>query len=50
VARSDGKARVHSGLVGWVLNRIHRCSKALGVLAILPGIAGLCSPDVALRV
>ena len=29
VARRDGKARIHSGVIGWVLNRIHRCSKAL---------------------
>jgi hypothetical protein len=28
VARGDGKARVHSGLVDWGLNRIHRCSEA----------------------
>src|SRR3982074_2852075 len=30
MARRDRKARLHSGLIGWALNRIHRCSKALG--------------------
>jgi hypothetical protein len=29
VARRDPEARIHSGLVGWDFNRIHRCSKAL---------------------
>ena len=29
VARRDRKARLHSGLIGWGLNRIHRCSEAL---------------------
>ena len=47
VARGHGKARLQAGLIGWVLNRIHRCSKALArqrriraIAAYLPGLAG----------
>ena len=49
MTRGDRKARVHSGLIGWGLNRIHRCSEALALAdpPILPGITGLCSPDLA---
>ena len=50
VARRDRKAGIHSGLIGWVLNRIHHCSKALGTQAILPGIARFCSPTLATSV
>jgi len=40
VARGDGKARLHSGLIGRILNRIHHCSRRSETWSFYPGSPG----------
>ena len=44
VARGDGKARLQSGLIGWILDRIHRCSEARDWRIIVPGNRRIMQP------
>ena len=46
MARRSRKARLQSGEIGWVMYRVHRGSRARNGPIIVPGIAGLCSPDL----